>query len=258
MWINCTVLLLIDYVRVKSLNFFSGKNFENACEAKERCSHSCGANYIGFNCNFPQDDQCRLNCNGQICMQTCDGRRCDLECNGPQCKQTCNNAQGVCSLKCNGENCVQICNQGNCGLECTGGKCTHICYNNGGQCTLTCKGENCVQTCDGGGCSLQCNGNFCEQTCRAEDTCSLECLRGNCNQKCNQQCNLECRGERCTQDCSEVLDSCQLQCPVVIDPTKRCQQDCPRYKRTYCTTKYISTTKAPTVFSEPHHSCTGE
>ena len=128
----------------------------------------------------------------------------------------------------------------------------------GGQCTLTCKGKHCVQTCDGGGCSLECDGNVCEQTCRAEDTCNLECLRGNCNQKCNQQCSLECRGERCTQDCSEVLDSCQLQCPVVIDPTKRCQQDCPGYKKNCCTTKYISRTKTSTVFSEPHHSCTGE
>ena len=251
------VLLPIDGVRIKSLNFFSGTNFEMACGANGRCSHSCEAKDNGFNCHYPPDYQCPLNCNGQSCMQTCRSGKCDLECNGPHCKQICNHARAVCSLKCNETDCEQECLHGKCGLDCTGGKCTQICRNHGGQCSLICKGEDCVQTCEGDRCSLECDGKHCEQTCKASDACSLECLQGNCNQKCYHHYNLECRGERCTQDCSVVVNSCQLQCPVLSDPT-RCRQDCPPLKEHYCNKRYISTTKAPSAFSGHYHSCTGE
>ena len=250
--------MYIDLARIKSFNFFSGRNFEMTCKAQGPCSHSCKANSNIFNCNPNQNNQCSLNCNGQSCIQTCNSGKCDLECDGPDCKQICNNFPGECSLKCNGGDCEQSCNRGNCGLECGGAKCTHICGNQLGQCTLTCKGKHCVQTCNGVGCSLQCNENYCEQTCNGAGTCRMECHRGNCNQKCNKQCNLECRRGRCTQDCSQVADSCQLQCLVVSGPTERCRQECPDDKKSYCNKKSISTTKAPTAFSEHCHSCTGE
>ena len=152
---------------------------------------------------------------------------------------------------------MQTCDQGNCSLECNNvDVCVQKCNNDNGECTLNCNGENCVQTCDGGKCSLECNGKQCSQTCR-EGTCSLDCNGKECNQTCYRDCNLECHGESCNQDCSYVQGSCQFQCPNVSDANKR-NQNCPAYKKRWCTKNLFATTKAPTSFSEHSHSCTGE